>query len=299
MTFFTNLSEYNNRKKAKIGQMRLIVYADILFAVNFLMDTITLFVCSRVLSLRPKWYRTVSSALLGGIYCVIGLYINLPEPITAVLVSVAMCLVCFGRTDKLLFAKILLLFYAVGMLSGGIITFFYNMFYKYRGADLFKHGLSFKTFLLFSALSLVFMFTVSHLFSLFTVKKTVQLTVETEKENLSFTLLCDSGNLLFDPYSTLPVIIIKADCLDRVFGKNGVHKKPENNTEDAVKYKLRYIPVRTVAGSVVMPAFIMKNINITRCGTRKKSVSAVIASDISSGADYGGFDGVIPYTLCQ
>lgn len=274
----------------------MILYADVLFAVNFIMDYLSLYAASCVLRLKAHRVRRCSAALLGAAYCVIKLYITLPEPFCAVAVSLVMCAMALWNGRMLTYIKAVVLFYAVSMLSGGVMTFLYETAYRYRGAAFFAKGLSPGLFFALAGVVSLFVFVVGKLVSHGVFHKTVRARIQFGETAREFGLLCDTGNLLRDPYSDLPVIVMSANSLDGLLGCEGVHRHPERaKTDEALRYKLRYIPVHTAAGESVLPALRADRIGVMTAKGREREIHAVIAVDLGSNG-FGGSDGIIPYS---
>ena len=276
----------------------LIIYADILFAVNFIMDYLSLYMSAKVLNFKIRGLMFCIASAIGGIYSLLGLCFYVPEPYAAICVSLVMCFVAFGKRRVSAYIKSVILFYITGMLFGGIMTFLYNIIYRYKNTLLFDGGL--KGWMFFALAGVVFLILsfVSRVFSNSLYRKNIHTEIQFGTVKKTVCLLCDTGNLLRDPFSNLPVIVLRAECLDSILGTEGIHRHPDNaQNQLAIKYKLRYIPVKTAAGSTIMPAVSADKIRIlgkTGAGTE---IDAVIASDSISGSSYDGCDGIIPYSL--
>ena len=100
-------------------------------------------------------------------------------------------------------------------------------------------------------------------------------------------LMCDSGNLLTDPYSALPVIILKNE------------NSPDNDiASDFVRNKTRFIPVKTADGNGIIKAIKPEYVRLID-GKEEKQINAVIGFSQNQSADFGGTDGIIPYCLIE
>ena len=298
MTFFTRCLSYNinSRWQIKVGTgCFLIIYADILFTINLLMDFIVLYVCSKVLRFNTKNRKMILGALVGALYSFFGLYVQFPEPITAVVVSVIMCLISFGKMKPGAFVKTLVMFYSAGFLAGGIITFLYNTFYVYRNSSFFKNGLKPEIFFVFSGISFVIISVILKIASNLSAKKKVWVEMQISQKKNKYCLLCDSGNLLKDPYNGLPVIIMPENKLKTGYGEA---YNTSNLVQNAVRFKTRYIPVKTINGNSVLPGFIPDRITLIKSEKETQELKAVVAV---TGENLGAndYDGIIPYTLAS
>lgn len=262
------------------------------------MDYLSLYMSAKVLNFKTKWLNFCLASAIGGIYSILSLYVTAPEPYIAIAVSLVMCIVAFGKRRISAYIKSVILFYIMGMLSGGIMTFLYNIIYKYKNALLFEGGLESWMFFALSGIVFLISSVASRIFGNFMYRKNIQAEIQFGGNKKTVCLLCDTGNLLRDPFSNLPVIVLRAGCLDSLLGKDGVHRHPDKaQSEPAIKYKLRYIPVKTASGSTIMPAVSADKIRILGKTGDGTEIDAVIASDSISGSAYDGCDGIIPYSL--
>lgn len=159
MTFFADTFAYNeirNRENQKKEMILLILYADVLFAVNFIMDYLALYAASAVLRLGKGRVRMACGALIGAAYCIIKIYVSFFEPLAAIFVSLVMCFAALWNGKILTYIKAVILFYAVSMLFGGVMTFLYESVRRYRSAPLFRDGLT--PGLFFAAVGILFVF---------------------------------------------------------------------------------------------------------------------------------------------
>ena len=85
-----------------------VVYADMLFLVNFSMDYITLYLTCRLTSAPPMRWRAVLSAAIGGLYGTLSVVWNtggISGALMTVAVSALLVLIAFGRLWRRLFAE--------------------------------------------------------------------------------------------------------------------------------------------------------------------------------------------------
>ncbi len=277
----------------------LIIYADILFFINVIMDALVLYVCSKVMNLPTKKYRIFASACIGGLYGVADIFINFPEPAVAIAVSVLMCVTAFGFIGKFTLVKTLIMFYCAGFLAGGIISFLFNAFFTYRNTKFFSRGLTPGIFILFAAIAFVIITVAEKFLSVIRSEKKVWVEISLMGKSKKFCLLCDTGNLLRDPYSGLPVIVISKENILEVFDvENYIKYFSESKTDSAVKLKIRYILVKTATGKTVLPAFVPDKIIIKDAKGASLEIKAVVAV-MPEMLENTECDGIIPYSLTQ
>lgn len=103
-------------------------------------------------------------------------------------------------------------------------------------------------------------------------------TIAVAGQHIRLTALVDSGNLLRDPLTALPVIVCSRRALTPL---------------DPMRRHLRLLSVRTAAGSALMPVFRADSIRLL-CGGKWQSVSALIGV---APEEYDGFQALVPSSL--
>lgn len=104
------------------------------------------------------------------------------------------------------------------------------------------------------------------------------------RRKIVLTALTDTGNLLRDPISHLPVILISRKCAARLISL------PE---EGEIREGMRLLPVRTVAGASLMPILRPDAVTLTQ-GGRDRPVEALLGL---SPEGYSGFQALVPASL--
>ena len=105
--------------------MEHVLYADILFFINFSMDMITLYLTSRLTSGPPLGWRTVVSALIGGLWGTLSIAVALDGVFGILLtgaISVLMVLVSFGYGGIGVLLRRSAVFWGTASLLGGVMT---------------------------------------------------------------------------------------------------------------------------------------------------------------------------------
>ena len=97
------------------------------------------------------------------------------------------------------------------------------------------------------------------------------------------TFVCDSGNLLTDPCTKLPVVIVGRNFPEKI---------------DINKVKMRQIQYKTISGIGVMSVISPKEIRVFVHGKWQK-VNAVIGINENIGEAMAGADGIIPTRLIE
>ncbi len=283
-----------------------VIYADSLLAVNFSMDFLALYIAARLLHAPLRPLRLAAGALIGAVFALAAVvteaYIYGSAWMAAELVlsgifAVIMCACAFGH--KRVFGTALT-YGAVNIGLGGIMTALYSFVGRISdtlGAVPVSTSPSASP-PLFGVIALV-SGAVSLLYGKFRwrsgAKRRINVTVWAFGCEFSAELLCDSGNLLCDPYSGKPVVIISCASLQGILPTEIIQaaRMPERITSlsEAAALRVRLIPAGSVTGQGMLLGFTPERLCIEG---RETDAVVAIGTDIT---DYGGSDGIIPQTL--
>ncbi len=270
-----------------------VIYADILFFINFLMDGICLSL-ALIFAAKPfKTLRFFIACACGAVYSVFAVGLSvLPSAIAFIIHIAAAVLICFIALSKPKVKDVLslgALFFLFNALLGGILTAVYSLMGKfalYRGAFYAE----------LSATSLILWAVVAATAVLLAISKSkararathADIDISFRGKQLRIFCLCDSGNLLRCPYTGLPVVTVKESAVSAFFGD-----KPPEEPEVGV----RLIPAQSLGGECLLPSFLPEKAAVRTFGERQfREVRLCVAID-RSGNDFGGCDGLIPSVL--
>lgn len=179
----------------------MIIYVDLVFFLNLIIDFLLLLSISIILKRNVKLYRIILGSLLGSISTLLVFFSinNLLLMIIKLIISISMVLVTFSYKDKNYFFNNLIYLYFMGILLGGFL-YLLNIEAGYKSISLI-------------AISPIILFIYA--------KKTKSLGVNYKfhykvdlyyKDNLyKFNAFLDSGNKLYDQYKKRPIILIHED----------------------------------------------------------------------------------------
>lgn len=257
-----------------------VIYIDILFLINFLLDSGLLLIAGRLSGKTPHPLRILSGGILGGIYACLGFFVNLPAICTIFikfLASSIMIFTTFYPFSRKEFIRIILSFYLQTFLLGGTLSALFYFSGKPAVMSNNIYYFPFSTFeLILSALPLI------TALSFYWKKSKNRLlshdkycTVTISHLGKTFTLegLIDSGNSLFDPISSLPAIIIPVSLCEKLFDPETFSIIKSGNLTDLLLKGFRILPYSTVSdNSGNMSGFIPDD-----CKINLNPVSCVIA----------------------
>lgn len=270
--------------------MEQVLYADILFFINFSMDFITLYLTSRLTSGPPMGIRSLTAAAIGGIYgtaaVALGIDGLLGVAVTGA-VSAGIVAVAMGYGGIRLFFRRTAVFWGTAALLGGIMTAICSLSGTVDPAGTSSGN----TALLFAGSTLCVIFM--RIFSRFGRRKTVRLRVSFGGRTTEFTALCDSGNLAADPMSARPAILADSSVIRSVIPEYGT---PAADLPEHIRTKLRMIPVKGVGGGGMLTGFIPDSLWVVTDGRERRCDAVIAVSDFGS-MFFGGYPANAPTAI--
>lgn len=268
--------------------MKQTIYIDILIAVNLFINYILLLLTAKFLSLKWKTIRLVFGEILSGIY---SLYILFPETdlflsvIVKFMMAVSIVWCVFGFKSLKSFIKITLCFYAINFLFSGLML---GLWILFRPSSMeMNNGVVYFNIspgvLIASTIVSYFIIEIfyrvigkNHMKNSF-----YDIKINIDNSPVKLRAKVDTGNILREPFSNLPVIIVRKSTAEKIIPQKLLYLLDnyyENNACNISNYELKYpirmVPFKTVAGSGVFPAFKPKNI-VNPEGILKKAYIAI------------------------
>jgi stage II sporulation protein GA (sporulation sigma-E factor processing peptidase) len=204
----------------------VVVYADLIFLFNFLMDAAMLFAAGRVRKLKLKWWRVVLSATIGALYVIMMLFPALSLLFTFAvkcLFLIIMIVVAFGFGSLQHFLRnagtFLLINFAV---AGGMFGIHYflqssgevinGIIFTHSGGLAFRVQIGLVTILVLAVLMIGWFQTIfsstkrRHDFAAILAKVHIHI----DQFTSTCTGMIDTGNQLYDPLTRTPVLVLEA-----------------------------------------------------------------------------------------
>lgn len=292
MTFFRHQGVYNFLVGVGCPLETTVIYADILFITNFIIDGLCLAV-SLIVAAKPLYiWRFLMACAAGGIYAIVAVQISsLPWFITLLIHILAAFLICFIALKKPSFkdtAWLGVLFFFCNALLGGVLTAVYSIlgrFAVYRGVFYAE----------ISAVALIVGAVGVCTAVLFAISKSkarcrathADIDIEFRGKKLRLFCLCDSGSLLRCPYTGFPVVTVKESAVASFF----------KGSDEELEFGFRYIPVQSVGGGCLLPSFVPDKATVRTFGEREfRTVRLCVAIDKNKN-NLGGCDGLMPSVL--
>lgn len=204
------------------------VYLDVILIENLCMNYIILFATGYIMKLKIKQFRIIISSLIGGIYAIIAymeiipVYSNL---ISKIILSISMVYIAYYPKNIKLCLKELLLFYLVSFVFGGCA---FALLYIIKPQNiLMKNGVYIGTYpikvaIIGALLGFIITYLAFKIIKGRITKKSVfyEITIFFKEKTVEVTAMLDTGNLLKDPISQMPVILIQKNKLSQIIPKN-------------------------------------------------------------------------------
>ncbi len=289
--------------------MEQIIYADILFIVNFSMDFLALYISSRLLHHNCHLASLIMAAGIGAVYGVTSLFLSgngLLNTLINTAVALLMCYIVFGAVSILMLIRNTLCFYGISFLMGGVMTGIYNLANKGiigRGVVINGNSASLvseippMTFLIIAAASVLFSYVCSAVTARVKARKKASVYIRIGKRNVNITGLCDSGNLLCEPAGSLPCLICSLKSIEPLLpiGLIPLFRDMKlgllEYTDPELAKRIRLVPMRSVGGSGIRPGIIPDEIRING-----ESKQLCVVCDREN-ENYAGAESIIPASV--
>lgn len=208
-----------------------VVYIDVLFAVNIIINYILLKACCIFSGLKCNNYRVLLGAFIGACYAVLVFFPDFSviySTVCKMLISMLIVAASFPFYSIRSYIKTLLIFYIVSFGFGGcVLGIFYFSDVGARLGAIYSNGiLYFNLPWIILAVSGGLFYIAIKLFSYFSGKVykahslRKKLYLSYGDKSAEVTALLDTGNSLIDPVSLVPVIIVEYRLLKNLFNDN-------------------------------------------------------------------------------
>lgn len=197
------------------------IYLDVVLIENLCMNYIILFATGYLLKRKRNHMRLILSALLGGIYSILA-YIEILEIysnfILKIILSIVMVYVAYHAKNIKQLLKEILFFYLTSFVFGGCA--FALLYFIKPQEILIRNGVYVGTYpLKIAILGGIVGFTTTVIAFRFVKAKLTKndmycdISIYFGEKNISTTALLDTGNMLKDPITSMPVIVVEKEIL--------------------------------------------------------------------------------------
>ncbi|MBR2735536.1 MAG: sigma-E processing peptidase SpoIIGA [Clostridia bacterium] len=270
--------------------MKEVIYIDVLIAVNLFINYFLIISTAKFLHLKTQKLRLILGEILGGIY---SLYILLPPTnffvslIIKFLMAASIILTAFKFSGIKIFFKTLICFYLINFAFSGVMLALW--------CTLRPNGMAVNNGIVYFAISPVILVisTVITYLILQVInriigkrsfgKSTCNVKIIGENSEDLLTALIDTGNSLVEPFSGLPVIVVKRESIKNICPEEILSAEEISNIDETacLNSKLRMIPFKTISGEGLLPSCKPKSV-IINGGAPKEAYVAVCSDNILS-----------------
>ena len=213
--------------------MEQTVYIDLFFLINFSMDFLGLFLASKLLGRGVRLYRLALASVFGGLYACFALIFPI-DSLLSVFSFAVDAIACVIMAFIAIFEKKMLrgvisyslVFGAVSILLGGAMTALFYAFNRMgldrilSGDNVQSDGISVYIFAIFASISGFVALISGRFFKKKALRQNGILEIEYCKRRIKIACMCDSGNLLREPISQNPCILVELDAIKGLFSRS-------------------------------------------------------------------------------
>lgn len=236
------------------------IYIDVVLIENLIMNYIILLAVGVILKIKIKHLRILISSLIGAIYAIFS-YVSQLEIYSTVLVkvllSIIMIYIGFNPQNIKTLCKQILIFYLTSFVFGGAA---FSLLYFIRPQDiLMKNGVLLGTYPLKTVMLSAIVGFIVLVIAFKIVKNKISkkdmycnVIIKIENKDIETKAMIDTGNLLKEPITNTPVIVLEHTLLYGIIPKeilnnlNDILGGDFNNVPDDIKnkymLKLKVIP---------------------------------------------------------
>lgn len=248
----------------------MVYYVEYIFAENFLIDFILLFITGKLLKKTIIYRRLIISSVLGAVYVILTAYIGrefMTYFIVKFSVSVLMVMIAYDSKGIAANLRTIIVFYITSLLMVGIITALYYLDYD----KLTVNAIVCSIFMGYAALHFFFK-EIKAKIEKHNYMRNVEITVNNKSKILRAYI--DTGNELTEPMSGKPVIVANMECIKNLLSKELYEeiliccKNGKNSYENLLNMKsdvnLRIVKYNTISSiGENMICLVPDNIEIT------------------------------------
>ncbi len=221
------------------------IYVDVVLIENLIMNYIILFATGLILKVKIKHVRLILSSLLGAIYSIVayGGFLKIYSSfILKIILSVIIVYIAYNPQSVKKMCKELLFFYLTSFVFGGAA---FALIYIVKPQEiLMKNGLflgtyPLKTVILAAIVAFVVIITAFTIIKSKFTKKDMIYEIEVKLDNkiIKTKALIDTGNMLKEPITNTPVVVIEHTLLYEC-----IPKEILNHLEDIIGGDFEKIP---------------------------------------------------------
>lgn len=283
------------------------IYLDLILLENIIMNYIIILATGMVCKVDVKQIRVLLSSVLGAMYAIVIYFIDLKiytSQITKLIVSTSMVYIAFNATNIKILLRQLIIFYLTSFCFGGVA---YYLLYVVN-PDLIKsiNGVLVGTYPIKIAIlgGILGFFIINISFKIIKNKLTKKdmlydIDIHYKEEKSRIKAMLDTGNLLTDPITNIPVLIVESQKLKNIIPENInkiIFSSEFADIHEDIKKRCSIIPFSSIGknnGMIIgfRPDYIKIH---TEAGekVRKKVIVGIYENRITKNGVYSGLIGL-------
>jgi len=245
----------------------LIVYSDVIFLENLIMNFFILYCTAKLTRTIFKYFRIAAGALVGALYVIILMYVPENRVLYSLPAKVVLSVIIIWTSFKVLnfihLLKILAVFYLSSFLFAGAALAFSGFSSQVgfaAGGRIIYAGDYKWSILMFSAIFIFILVKVLKNVYLLKIpgnKIIKSLKITAGEKQICLDALIDTGNSLTDPFTNYPVIIVEYSAIEELIPQKLKEIMQNDSSEDIIKIcetfaqtewasRLRLIPFNSI-----------------------------------------------------
>lgn len=225
--------------------VKMTIYVDILFLENLILNTIILYASTIILNSKPKHFRILVASCLGAIYVVIfyifkiKIYIDI---VAKLMLAICMVYIVYRPNKVMDLIKYVVIFFLVSFVFGGAslgLIYIVNSNNVTIQNGIIHGAYTVKTIFLGVIIAFIIIILSFKLVKSKLTKKDMfcKIKINIEGKEIETKAMLDTGNLLKEPITNIPVVIVENTVL-----KDALPKELLENTENILGGDIEKIP---------------------------------------------------------
>ena len=244
--------------------IKITVYIDLIFFENLIMNSIIIYATAILLKIKPKIWRVLISSSIGGTYAIV-IYISkfkiYESIILKIILSIIMVYIAFNPQNMKKLWKQVLIFYLTSFVFGGAAL--YLIYFIKPQNILIKNGLFAGEYVLKAILLGAIMGLVIIKVSIKIIKTKIRpkdmycrIKIKLNGKEVQTNAMIDTGNLVKEPITNIPVIIVERSLLYEILPKEILNNLGEilegnfNSVSEEIQNqyvsKMRWLPYKSL-----------------------------------------------------
>ncbi len=277
--------------------MTTVLYADVLFIINFSMDFISLCLTAKILALNHRTLRYVTAAALGALGATTMTAIaleGLPGALCTLLLSVVMTLVAYGFASFGRFVVHTISLWGTGALIGGTVSALCSLG-DYSAMDAAVGSVNRPWG--FIAFGVLIAWGVLRVIRPRLGQRNAEVSLTLGERSVTAQALVDSGNLTLDPIGGDYVIFLSMPLAGRLLGEHTAALLASNRPEELpaeLRRRVRVVPTSSIKGQSICCAVIPDTVKVLPDKAPRRALVAVV--DVPDD-HFGGCEMLLPACL--